>query len=310
MIQLLKNISPFNNREHMPKALFVIKKILAFWLCFISGLFTAELIIIIMHFPFGKNMLVGNVFDTQIITVITYYGYILVLASALLYWKLIEKKPLSQMGVSKHIITYPLGTLAGVLLLAVPVVSIILAGGMSCNGIFENINIWVIILLAGGFVIQGAAEEFLCRGIVLHTLREKTSTWVAITVSTALFIIPHLPSLLESEISYCAVGIANLVIVSVILSLLTIRFKSIWAACGLHSAWNAVLYCILGLDLSGNNEAVSAVFDMQSLGNSILNGGDYGIEASILTTAVLAIAAVVLLILNKRTESTLAHSTD
>ena len=39
--------------------------------------------------------------------------------------------------------------------------------------------------------------------------------------------------------------------------------------------------------MSGNDEIVAAVFDMQSTGSNILNGGEYGIEASILTTAVL-----------------------
>ena len=78
MKQLLKNISPFNNRSEMPAALFVIKKILAFWLCYITGLFIAEGLAILIHFACGKNMLVGDVFDAQTITLIMYYGYVVV----------------------------------------------------------------------------------------------------------------------------------------------------------------------------------------------------------------------------------------
>lgn len=51
----------------MPTALFVAKKILAFWLCYIVGLFVAEGAIILLHFVLGKNMLVGEVFDAQTI---------------------------------------------------------------------------------------------------------------------------------------------------------------------------------------------------------------------------------------------------
>ena len=40
MNQLLKNISPFNNQTEMPTYLFVIKKILAFWLCY--GVYPTE----------------------------------------------------------------------------------------------------------------------------------------------------------------------------------------------------------------------------------------------------------------------------
>ena len=91
-----------------------------------------------------------------------------------------------------------------------------------------------------------------------------------------------------------AAGVVNLLLISVIFSLLTLWFRSIWAACGLHAMWNYILYSILGLNLSGNDETVAAVFDMQSVGSNILNGGDYGIEASVITTAVLAAGLVVL----------------
>ena len=293
MKQFLKNISPFNNRTEMPTLLFVVKKILAFWLCYIAGLFIAEGAVIILHFALGKNMLVGDVFDPQTITLIMYYGYIVMAGVALLYWKLIEKKPLSEMGLTKRFGNYLIGILAGVLLLAVSVAAIVFTGSIKYHGIYNNADILMILLLFGGFIIQGATEEILCRGIVLHTLKEKTSVAVAVDVSTVLFIMPHCSSLFEQGVVYGILGVCNLALISTIFSLLTIRFKSIWAACGLHSFWNAILYSVLGLNLSGNDETVTAIFNMQSVGKNIWNGGEYGIEASIITTVVLAIAAAI-----------------
>lgn len=72
----LKNISPFNNRTEMPTALFVVKKYLTFWVCYIAGLFLAEGAVILLHFAFGKNMLVGDALEPKTITLIIYYGYI------------------------------------------------------------------------------------------------------------------------------------------------------------------------------------------------------------------------------------------
>ena len=294
MKQFLKNISPFNNRTEMPTLLFVVKKILAFWPCYIAGLFIAEGAVIILHFALGKNMLVGDVFDPQTITLIMYYGYIVMAGVALLYWKLIEKKPLSEMGLTKRFGNYLIGILAGVLLLAVSVAAIVFTGSIKYHGIYNNADILMILLLFGGFIIQGATEEILCRGIVLHTLKEKTSVAVAVNVSTVLFIMPHCSSLFEQGVVYGILGVCNLALISTIFSLLTIRFKSIWAACGLHSFWNAILYSVLGLNLSGNDETVTAIFNMQSVGKNIWNGGEYGIEASIITTVVLAIAAAII----------------
>lgn len=300
MKQLLKNISPFNNRTEMPTALFVVKKVLAFWLCYIAGLFIAEGIVILLHFALGKNMLVGDVFDAQTITLIIYYGYIVMAGVALAYWKFIEKKPLSEMGLTKHFGNYFIGAITGVLLLTVSVVAIILTGNIEYHGVFENADILVIVLLVGGFVVQGATEEILCRGIVLHTLKEKTSLWIAIAVSTIMFVLPHWSSLFAGETIYGVIGVANLVLISIIFSLLTICFKSIWAACGLHSFWNAILYSILGLNLSGNDGTVTAIFNMQSVGENIWNGGVYGIEASIITTVVLTIATVLIWFANRK----------
>lgn len=300
MKQFLKNISPFNNRTEMPTALFIIKKVLAFWLCYIAGLLIAEGVVILLHFAFGKNMLVGDVFDAQTITLITYYGYIIVAGVALLYWKLFEKKTLSEMGLTKHFGNYFIGAIIGVLLLASSVVAIVLTGNIEYDGVFENADILVIILLIGGFIVQGATEEILCRGIAFHSLKEKTSLSVAIDVSTIMFIIPHLSSLFDGGVIYGVFGIINLLLISTIFSLLTIGFKSIWAACGLHSFWNAILYSVLGLNLSGNDETATAIFNMQSVGKNIWNGGEYGIEASIITTVVLAIAVVLIGHINRK----------
>ena len=110
----------------------------------------------------------------------------------------------------------------------------------------------------------------------------------------------RLVSLFDGSMTYGVIGVANLVLISIIFSLLTIRFKSIWVACGLHSFWNAILYCILGLNLSGNDETVTAIFNMKSVGNNIWNGGAYGIEASLITTVVLAFAATLIWYMNRK----------
>lgn len=219
---------------------------------------------------------------------------------ALIYWKLIEKKPLSKMGLTKRFGNYFIGAAIGIVLLFVSVCAIIVTGNIEFHGLFKNADIFMIILLLGGFIVQGATEEILCRGIVLHTLKEKTLTWLAIAVSTVLFIIPHWSSLFDGGAIYGVIGVANLVLISIIFSLLTIRFKSIWVACGLHSFWNAILYCVLGLNLSGNDETVTAVFNMQPLGENIWNGGVYGIEASVITTVVLALAATMILYMSRK----------
>ena len=99
---------------------------------------------------------------------------------------------------------------------------------------------------------------------------------------------------------YGVIGVINLILISVIFSFLIICFRSIWAACGLLSFWNAILYSVLRLNLSGNGETVTAIFNMQSVGDNIWNGSIYGIEASVATTIVLAFATALVLVISRK----------
>ncbi len=280
--------------------IYVMKIILAFLVCKFAGEIIAEGVVILIHFAVGKNPLEGEMFDPQTITLITYYGYIIVIGVTLLYWKFFQKKTLSDMGITKQLGNYFVGAAAAILLVGLSVLAVMLTGAIKYHGIFKSIDFAMILLMLGGFIIQGAMEEILCRGVVLMSLKDKVPLPVGIGVSTVVFMIPHLSTLSEGKPIFVLIGMLDLIIISVIFSLLTIRYDSIWAACGLHSVWNFVLFSILGLNLSGNDTKTAAIFDMRSVGENIFNGGVYGIEASVVTAVVLSAAAVLIFILNKK----------
>lgn len=300
MKRFLKNISPFNNKTEMSMIIYVMKIILAFLVCKFAGEIIAEGVVILIHFAVGKNPLEGEMFDPQTITLITYYGYIIVIGVTFLYWKLFRKKTLSDMGITKQLGNYFVGAAAAILLVGLSVLAVMLTGAIKYHGIFKSIDFAMILLMLGGFIIQGAMEEILCRGVVLMSLKDKVPLPVGIGVSTVVFMVPHLSTLSEGKPIFVLIGMLDLIIISVIFSLLTIRYDSIWAACGLHSVWNFVLFSILGLNLSGNDTKTAAIFDMRSVGENIFNGGVYGIEASVVTAVVLSAAAVLIFILNKK----------
>ena len=233
-------------------------------------------------------------FDAKTIMLISYLGYSVLIAVIMLFWKLFQKKSLKDLGFAGNPVSYLVGMAIGVVLVVVSVAATVLTGTIRFNGVFGNIDTKMVAAMIICFMLQGAMEEILCRGVVHQLLIKKTSLPVTVGVSAALFTIPHLSSMSGGSPLIVAVGVVNLILISVIFSLLTVRFRSIWAACGLHSIWNYILYSILGLNMSGNDEIVAAVFDMQSTGSNILNGGEYGIEASILTTAVLATGLVLI----------------
>lgn len=290
---IIKNLSPFNNKTDMSAAMLLVKKLLAFFWCYWAGLLIAEGVVIGVMFAYGKNFMQGEMFSDTVMDLLKYYGMIVVLGVSVIYWKLTEKRKLSEMGVTKHIGGWFVGAFIGVGLLTVCAAAIMLTGSIRFEGLSKGTSTATLALMLGGFIIQGAAEEFLCRGLVLCSLRDRVPLPAAIAASTLAFVYPHWSTLRDSEPKYIFSGVLCLAVISCVFSFLTLRTGSIWAACGLHSIWNFCLCCVLGLNLSGSEGASAAFIDMRSVGENLLNGGAYGIEASIISDIIIAVFAAV-----------------
>jgi membrane protease YdiL (CAAX protease family) len=156
-------------------------------------------------------------------------------------------------------------------------------------GFNVNVNIMSLLLWLLGFGIQGAAEELMCRGFLLNSLKNKISIPLTILISSTAFVFPHLSSLFEMDFVYAIVGIINLYLISFIFSIFVLWRGNIWIVCGLHSVWNFILYVIMGLSLSGSESISNGVILFKIKKASILNGAEYGIEASVITMVVLGI---------------------
>ena len=121
------------------------------------------------------------------------------------------------------------------------------SGSIEFGGFNTNVNIKSLLLWVLAFGIQGAAEEIMCRGFLLHSLKNRISVPLAILISSTAFVFPHLSSLLEAELVYAMVGIINLYLISIVFSILVLWRSNLWIVCGLHSIWNFILYSIMAV---------------------------------------------------------------
>lgn len=299
MKKYLRMISPFNNESEMPKALYVIKKVLAFIFIYIISSLLAEAIAIAAHFAIGLNPINGEMLSLQSMLLMKYYGFFIFSILTMLYCKFVEKRTIKSMGFNRNIIGFLKGILLATALLGLSLGFIVLTGNITYNGISNNINITIIIAFLGAFIIQGAMEETMCRGFLMVSLSKKVTITTSILISSILFALPHFSSLFKNSLVYGIIGIINLLLVSAIFSLLMIKNKNIWVSCAIHSFWNFFLFNIVGLNLSGTDK-LPAVFSFTLNENNIINGGSYGIESSIITTLVLAAFMILLIFLIKR----------
>lgn len=291
----LRKVSPLNDMKEMTTTLYICKKMLTFFFLYAVAAILGEVIIIGGLYVLGYDPLHGIMPTGNMGRLLPYYGFSIFLFVAIVYCRVVEKRNLQSMGFNKRITDYLLGSIIAIVLLAVIMVVCCLTDTIVYAGINHNIDGAYIFALLIGLMIQSMAEEALCRGFLLQALLKRTTNPVAIVLSSTAFVFPHCLSLFETDIIYAFIGIINLYLISAIFSLLVLSRSNIWLSCGLHSIWNFVLYGIFGLTLSGADTNKSGVLCFGIDSYNIINGGEYGIESSIVTTIILSVVVAMLI---------------
>jgi len=92
-------------------------------------------------------------------------------------------------------------------------------------------------------------------------------------------------------------GLLNIVLFGVFISLYAVREGSLWGVCGWHAAWNWLLGLGFGLEVSGMKiDSLPLITDLTGAPGAAwwLTGASFGPEASLVTTAVPLAGTVVL----------------
>ena len=114
-------------------------------------------------------------------------------------------------------------------------------------------------------------------------------------MSSALFGLLHAGNIKPSP--ELAVGVANVVLFGVMIGFYAAREGSLWGICGWHAAWNWLLGLGFGLEVSGQViQTPPLIVDLADRTGAPwwLTGAAFGPEGSVVTTAVLLLACVVL----------------
>ncbi|MEO6191540.1 MAG: CPBP family intramembrane glutamic endopeptidase [Thermoanaerobaculia bacterium] len=130
-----------------------------------------------------------------------------------------------------------------------------------------------------GFVLQGGLEEWVMRGYIYRTLRERWRPWVSALASSTLFSLLHA---WNPNVSLLA--LVNIVLAGMVLAALVERTGSLWSATLAHGVWNFAVACLLSVQVSGVR--LFHLLDVRITGNPDLTGGGFGPEGSALLTLI------------------------
>lgn len=220
------------------------------------------------------------------------FAEILLTLIVLLYCRFVEKRKLSTLGFIKNgmVKQYLLGLAAGAATFSAVYLICVITGSVRFDGIASNSVPLYIVGFFFGYILQGMAEEVLCRGYLMVSLSRRYQVRMAITSSSLFFAFLH-----AFNNGFSLLAFINLFLFGVLASLLLIVFGNIWVVGAFHSIWNFVQGNVYGIQVSGINISSSIFATSNNVGREIINGGNFGMEGGLSVTFVL-IAGISLLV--------------
>lgn len=180
------------------------------------------------------------------------------------------------------------GLVLGAVLLSAVIGVLFVFGSYRIVGTNPGYDVWPALLSAG--ITAAVAEEIAFRAVLFRLFEEVVGTWGALGVSALLFGAAHLSN--PDATVWGAVAIA--LEAGVLFAALYAVTRSLWWTIGLHFSWNMMQGPVFGSAVSGSG-AASGWFHAQFSGPEWLTGGEFGVEASVVSVALLTLVGAALM---------------
>jgi membrane protease YdiL (CAAX protease family) len=180
------------------------------------------------------------------------------------------------------------GLVLGSLLFALIVLVVALAGIYRIVGWGDAGNL--VPSLIGDGLFPAVAEELIFRAILFRWIEELAGSWVALIVSSVLFGLSHTENPNADLVSTIGIMLEG----GILLGAAYMATRRLWLSMGLHAAWNVTQGEVFDIPVSGRDS--QGLVEARLQGPTLLSGGGFGLEASLICIAIGTAAGIVLLI--------------
>ncbi|MDR0381496.1 MAG: CPBP family intramembrane metalloprotease [Oscillospiraceae bacterium] len=240
---------------------------------------------------------VTEISTNPMITLVSLFTFAALIACTFFYCTRLEKRRLATLGFRKRRAAreYLVGLAAGVGSFGAAALFCVLTGTLTFQGPSFDGALGLIALFLLGFLIQGLAEEVLCRGYFLVSLARRQSLPVAVLVSSLAFAAMH-----GLNQGITPLALLNLVLFGVFAAVYLLKRGDIWGIAAFHTAWNFAQGNVFGISVSGAARMPSLFSFAPSGSDALINGGAFGLEGGLAVTLVCTAGIVVLLLTRTR----------
>ena len=182
------------------------------------------------------------------------------------------------------------GMALGTIIMVVPAIFLTFLG--YANWQVNELSVSTVISGFSFFTAVAVAEEMLFRGFIFQRLMESLGQWPAQIVISGMFLLTHInnPGMIGMTKTLAAL---NIFIASVMFGLAFIKTKSLAMPVGIHFMANFMQGTVLGFGVSGVKEQ-SLVKAFAGECPVWLNGGEFGLEASVPGLLMVILVTVIL----------------
>lgn len=224
------------------------------------------------------DMVVGNMIHSETgdnVWVSLALSCSLAVVAPFAYWlfvRFVERKPFTDFAPEGAVREWVVGLLLGAGAMALSIGIIAAMGGYTVTGTNPAS---VLIPVLGMAIMSGVWEEIFMRGILFRFVEQWLGSWVALIFSAAFFGFAHMGNDNATVLSSVAIALEA----GILLAAIYMLTRRLWAAIGLHMAWNFTQGGIFGVAVSGGE--MKGILASQMQGHPLLTGGAFGAEASI-----------------------------
>lgn len=225
------------------------------------------------------------------------FANVMMILIVLLFCGYLQKRSMESVGFVREnaLREYLLGAGGGFLMFSAAVLICAVTGTLRFEGISASADIGLLLLFLAGYLIQGMAEEVLCRGYLLGSVARQHSLPTAIVTNSVVFALLH-----SFNAGLTALALLNLTLFGIFASICYVRRANLWFVGALHSVWNFVQGNVYGVQVSGMSKTVSVLNSVSTEEGSLINGGAFGLEGGLAVTLMLGTGIAVLLVMQFR----------
>lgn len=259
----------------------LLRMLLAILLTFVPAVLVQRLLSVL-----SQNLGIDRATNPLIDLLIRLIAVTVLCLSYAAYVRWLERRPATELSRAGAVQEFGRGLLLGSALFTLALALIAVLGGYSVSrynpsdGILPDLS---------SAITASFFEEVLMRGIVLRLSETLFGTWFALGLSSLLFGLSHAQNPNATTLSSVAIALEA----GLLLGATYLTTRRLWLPIALHLSWNFTQGGIFGVSVSGHE--ASGVLKSEPTGAVLLSGGEFGVEASVVTVVLLTGISLALL---------------